>query len=549
MRDPSVQPCSPDRIGGEADGTPGASGENDLNYVRSIILAIGLAAILATFAFGQPAAPQPAAATAGSWIAGDFHQHSYFTDGSHVIPEVISNGFAYGLGWQANSEHGGSRPQDGNNHFWDDKAIYPVNPILGDFKTSTVDGVAHQSMWRWQSVRYYAFPLIQQLRAQYPGKLIASGLEWNMPGHEHCSTGIAAHDASGMAQFEWLFDASDSDVTGGAAQGWSGKNLTNDHAKAVQAAVWMHQYYKSKAWMVPAHPERAAAYKISDFRDLNNAAPSVAFGFEGMPGHQKEIPRGSYSPKAVGGGTYGGAGYYIARVGGLWDALLGEGRHWWTFVSSDFHDTFGDFWPGEYAKTWTLVKDLNRDGSYSLEQVVAGLRSGNSFSVHGDLIQGLNFQVRTPFATATMGDDLKVARGNNVNVVIRFRSPAANNHGDAVKVDHIDLIAGQITGRISPADPSYTKETNDTTKVIATFTAKDWATAADGWNQVVYQVKDLANNTYFRLRGTNLAPNTPNETDAMGNPLPDSMVTDPDGTAAAWRDLWFYSNPIFVYVQ
>jgi hypothetical protein len=57
---------------------------------------------------------------------------------------------------------------------------------------------------------------------------------------------------------------------------------------------------------------------------------------------------------------------------------------------------------------------------------------------------------------------------------------------------------------------------------------------------------------YFRLRGTNLAPNTPDETDAAGNPLPDYLVTANqgiDGAAEAWKDLWFYSNPIFVYVD
>jgi len=31
-----------------------------------------------------------------------------------------------------------------------------------------------------------------------------------------------------------------------------------------------------------------------------------------------------------------------AKVGGLWDSLLGEGRRFWAFVNSDFHSaTFG----------------------------------------------------------------------------------------------------------------------------------------------------------------------------------------------------------------
>jgi hypothetical protein len=67
---------------------------------------------------------------------------------------------------------------------------------------------------------------------------------------------------------------------------------------------------------------------------------------------------------------------------------------------------------------------------------------------------------------------------------------------------------------------------------------------------------------YFRLRGTNLPPNTPNETDEHGNPLSDTLAknityTDPktlntvslDTDVEAWADLWFYSNPIFIKVN
>jgi hypothetical protein len=40
-------------------------------------------------------------------------------------------------------------------------------------------------------------------------------------------------------------------------------------------------------------------------------------------------------------------------------------------------------------------------------------------------------------------------------IAIRFRSPAKNNNGDAVNADHIDLIAGGMTGPISPSDANY----------------------------------------------------------------------------------------------
>ena len=49
---------------------------------------------------------------------------------------------------------------------------------------------------------------------------------------------------------------------------------------------------------------------------------------------------------------------------------------------------------------------------------------------------------------------------------------------------------------------------------------------------------------YFRIRGTNLALNTPDELDGEGNPLPD--IAEENNGVKAFSDLWFYSNPVFV---
>ncbi len=74
----------------------------------------------------------------------------------------------------------------------------------------------------------------------------------------------------------------------------------------------------------------------------------VAFGFETQPGHGASDARGEYTVRrnsfgttrvdSVGGTTYGGTGVYGAQVGGVWDALLGEGRNFWFFASSDWHN-------------------------------------------------------------------------------------------------------------------------------------------------------------------------------------------------------------------
>ena len=46
---------------------------------------------------------------ASQWLSGDFHQHTYYTDGSTSFDFVMEKNNAFGLDWWANSEHGGSR--------------------------------------------------------------------------------------------------------------------------------------------------------------------------------------------------------------------------------------------------------------------------------------------------------------------------------------------------------------------------------------------------------------------------------------------------------
>jgi hypothetical protein len=575
--------------------------------MKNAVLGTVLSASLCLAAMG----PAGACEENGKWMSGDFHQHTLYTDGSTTFDFVMEKNNAFGLDWWANSEHGGSRNRDGEGHFWTDTAYYPTNPILGDKSGNP------QVMWRWQSLSDYVFPDILETRDLYPKKRVFSGLEWNVPGHEHCSTAIVADDASAISDFEYQFDKSDNDKSrtgevtsygtltkqnGRDALTQATKPIALDrHADAVAASTWMQDQYEAgkidNGWIIFAHIERAGVFKtgssdggynVEHFRDFNNAAPDVCFGFEGAPGHQVNEYRGlgntvtcvdGVCTSGDFGGTYGGVGYYTAQVGGLWDALLGEGRHWFNFANSDYHaryDNSGDdFYPGEYQKTWVYVKDTERNGKkfwsylkdkhddkYTLSEIADGLRSGNVFFAHGDLINYLEFEAKGNNREASMGGELK-AHGNikNLNLTIKFKSPKTNNCvADGVYitscaapvVDHIDLIAGDITGKIDPTDPNYTKNTNESTKVIATFTSKDWKKDRDGNMVINYKIKKLDKNTYYRLRGTNLAPNTADETDAAGNPLPDALVTIKNKIPAAeraWKDLWFYSNPLFVYVD
>ena len=496
-------------------------------------------------------------------MAGDFHQHSYFTDGSFPVDTVLVKGFEYGLGWAANSEHGGAGWRDGQGRPWSES---PDGPILGDQKTTEREIEENGAkvkkefpvMWRWQSLTDFAFGIIQQVRKEHPKHLAATGLEWNVPGHEHCSVGIAAEDAMPIGEFEYRFDRGDADSSGGPGGAWKGKTFNQDeHAKAVAGVEWMQRNHAKNGWIVFAHPERVSSYTVADFRDFNDAGPDVAVGFEGLPGHQGSARRGGYRERAVGEGTYGGAGWYIAKVGGVWDALLGEGRRWWAFVSSDFHSLRGDFWPGQYAKTWTWVADVNRDSEFALEDIPHGLRSGKTFAVHGDLIDSLDFRAVSKKQSAGMGETLTVRKGRKVTVRIRFRSPERNHNGDSPRVRLVQLIGGEVHPPAAKLlddgktpNPAYAAEENKTTRVLKLYTDSEIKLAADGWYELPpFAIPKFRKDMYFRIRGSNLTPNTKYETDAQGNPLPDLLIeteTELDNFEASWRDLWFYSNPIFV---
>jgi hypothetical protein len=435
-----------------------------------------------------------------SYLSGDFHQHTFYTDGSTAFDFVMEKNNEFGLDWWANSEHGGSRNRDGEGVSWLETAKYPENPILGDNPDAGY-------MYRWQSLRDFVYPDILRNRALYPEKRIFSGVEWNVPAHEHCSVGVVSEMMGPLAisAFEFNFDKSDPDTSREGEWTPFGvlQKQNKTHADAVAAAAWMQKQYDAglidDAWIIFAHIERAEAYQIEHFRDFNNAAPDICFGFEGAPGHQVNSARGfGRNPGQAYGGAFGGVGSFTAQVGGLWDALLGEGRHWFNYASSDYHThwTAGgdDFYPGEYQKTYVYTVDSDRDGEYSLQEIADGLRSGNTYFVHGDLIDYLEFTAAGKDGEVSMGDDLYIqdrGRHQELKLTIRFKSPAANNHGDTPVVDHIDLIAGKITGMIDPASPDYTKATNDSTKVIATFTAKDWKTDRNGYNVINYKIKDL----------------------------------------------------------
>ncbi|MBO7746276.1 S-layer homology domain-containing protein [Paenibacillus sp. MWE-103] len=524
------------------------------------LLSTGLAVPLPSAAAAEGGAD--AGAPQGQWLTGEFHAHTFESDDAQSsLESVLDHGLTTnGLDFLFLADHLRYSKRD------DTGADIPGGP------TPLSKGLLD-----------YQVPKTKELQAagKYAGKTIFSGFEWDIPSHEHGSVGILTgapgSDAALKAanRFEYLFtnrDASWFDPADVAQWEAGDDRAYATHADSLTAIDWLKRNYPDTSYMIVNHPSRGVGkYKISDFRDFNSAAPDIAFGFEGMLGNQMEPDRGGYNtaydpadPTAndnYKNRSYGGVDYMVAKVGGVWDALLGEGRRFWNFANSDYHfKTIGTnssgYWPGEYAKNYVWT-----DGR-SAQDILDGMRSGQSFSVFGDLIDALDFRIADGDANAGMGGNLQATEGDKLTLTIKFKSPGTNHYESPIDsgqsagvkpaVDHVDLIAGDVTGPAEKGTAAYDKDTNDSTRVVATFTSEDWTTDANGYNVITYELPRASKDQYFRLRGTNLGANVPGETQD-GNPLIDPKTTTEDPTTRFneindrnYKDLWFYSNPIFV---
>ncbi|MDB6044625.1 MAG: hypothetical protein JWM63_3176 [Gammaproteobacteria bacterium] len=587
------------------------------------------------------------------YVAGDMHNHNTCTDGSvsagYAIDRSVGKGAAdaggenFDLDWFTLGNHGGSGNRD--CRFSDTSAKLPGDTTTHwtDTLGMTIDGITitklegtqpatPTNMWRWQSVSQVEYPIVVNRTAQYH-KVLVEGLEWVVPGHEHTDVAViagqhprhGAGNADSMAQFEYRFDRGDTDAIGPVDVNnsplWTGKDNVNNsgtagHLKAVEGVKWLQANFPLQSYAIPTHSERQGpfnpagsnGYNVEHFRDFNNAGPTVAIGIE-SPGHFAQGTltggSGSYGANAVGGGTYGLQGIYTAKVGGLWDGLLGEGRNSFIFVSSDWHNrgaagardafTTSDFIPGEYTKLYVPNAD-----QFQAQSIIDGMRSGNSYSVNGDLIgPDLVFHAKGQHGDwKTMGETLEVRPGEKVTIEMAMTVPASNNSPykfnnplllqDGIRqalnqplVDHVDLIQGSITGVIQPGAPGYAVPNaagvagaaivyNPSTVIGQQVLAKDmkaWQ-QKDGSIRLTFSTTFIAGNTpaYLRARGTNVPVATPNVTDSAGNPLIDvknALVdcTDPACPAhldsvngvkkvtydvQAYSNLWFYANPIFM---
>jgi hypothetical protein len=177
---------------------------------------------------------------------------------------------------------------------------------------------------------------------------------------------------------------------------------------------------------------------------------------------------------------------------------------------------------------------------------------------------------------------------------------------------HVDLIRGLVTGFKTPGSADYSGEwprntnwlkadgttanlsvvpaaaKNTSAAIAKTWNSTTWTSISGDMKKMTYRIPAVTTSRYVRLRGSNLPASVPYETDANGNPLadvftnagttkmlsipcsdttgstqfdkcPDHMATASTGSpisgqkavsydVAAWADLSFYSNPIYVEV-
>ena len=534
---------------------------------RLLLIPTAAAILVAAVACGggdEPVGSNVPPLPSGRWIAGDLHTHttqSADADVSQTLDKVLGKAFTtFGLDWMAVSNH--------------------LRVSTRDEKGAKLDTSIPMSI----GVERYEIPRVQALQAAgtYADKLIFSGFEWDMPTHDHIGVGIfqgtdkLTASVKGMKEFEYLFTTRDPAMFDAAdVAAWKAKygetryNKTADDA--LKAISWLKDNYPDTSYAVINHPSRnKGSYTVDDFRRFNDIAPNIMFAIEGMVGNQMEPDRGgytaAYTPENAPLRAYGGVDYVVAKVGGVWDALLGEGRRVWNLTDSDTHfkivnGNSSGYFPGEYAKNYVFNA---AQGAPVMKDLLQGLRSGKMFSVYGDLINALDFNLASKDDRKEMGGELKVASGEKVVVTIRFKTPAKNNYEKPVDsgtaanvkpvVDHVDLIVGDVGPKAAQGSAAYSVATNASTKVVKRFTSADWKVDADGYFTISYETT-ASKNQYYRLRGTNLGTDVAGLTQG-GEPLADQRTGTTDNTQRFndindrnYRSLWFYSNPVFVTLR
>ncbi|MFE4421571.1 PHP domain-containing protein [Streptomyces sp. NPDC056817] len=475
------------------------------------------------------------------WLAGDHHIHTqYSSDGKYRVVDHVRQANAHGLDWMVITDHGSEQHAK--------IGVEKVNP----------DIVA--------------------ARGQISDTLVFQGLEWNIPAAEHGTVFVhpGSNEVAVLKEFENSFDGAVKKATA---------NTPANEALAIAGVNFLAEQVQRRkvkdALFLANHPARKGIDSPHEIRAWRDAQPTIAVGMEGAPGHQAaglRAPGGPGSGRGYYDGspgadsfsgyplesyrTWGGFDWMTATVGGLWDSLLAEGKPWWITANSDSHSVYadssvrgpgsdfnanghyedpvhggalnlgdGDFWPGQYSRTHVGA------ASFSYQAVMEGIRAGRVWVDHGGLISGLNAQLRSGGKAVTLGDVLHVRRGSQVDLVVEISLANGPNWAQFVpKLARVDVIQGDVTGRVSDKDAFITPDT----KVVKSFEVDK----STGSVRLTYSLGAVDKPVYVRLRGTDGNRTAVGLRGASVDPAGPAM--DVVGDADPWKDLWFYSNPMWV---
>lgn len=536
---------------------------------RSLMGALGVVAGAAALA---PLGAAPAAATTrfeahqrttNPWkpdrrqLSGDHHIHTqYSRDAVHTVDKQVNKGVEHGLDWLVITDHGGTAHQK-----------YAVDLITNEIKAA---------------------------RTRYGNTAVFQGLEWNVPGAEHATVILPPHvtTPSVLKQFELLFDG----LVLADSKKITHQNASDGEPYAVAGLKWLADQVKSGvvpiALMFANHPTRKGFDSPAELRNWRDAAPEIAMGWEGSPGHQAAGISKTESGPGSGRGyydqsfdekysyegyratatenpmrTYGGFDWATARVGGLWDSLLAEGKPWWITANSDSHanikdtlvggtltatgaldtnaynltgkyanpvekgvpsTTNGDFWPGFYQRT--IVSSISK----SYVTLMKAMQAGMILTTHGGIIDGADIRVTTTDDKqgVSTGGRTFVTKGGTVTTTITIDLAARANYNQVIPVlKKVDLISGPITGPAKDRTSMFAPQT----QVVKTFEVSE----KTGQAIFTYTYKNVGDAFYLRYRGSDGKKLAKNGVDP---------AMDIVGDSNPWNDLWFYTNPVFIDV-
>lgn len=492
------------------------------------------------------------------WLVGDHHVHSrYSNDAKYGVGQQAYRSAQFGLDWMVLTEHSNRGHANG--------------------------GAAAQNVE------------IQRARVENPRMLLFQGLEWYIPAAEHGTVFVTpgAREVQLLTDFETRYDGN----LLGRSQGAVGDPATpGNEAFAAAAIRWLGEQRRAgvvdDVLFLANHPSRLGIDSPHEVRTWRDADPEIAIGMEGAPGAQGDAEpdwvafrgtsgnqRGEYSnrPRADSWPgypieayrTHGGFDWTTAIVGGLWDAMLAEGRLWSITTNSDNHrtifDTFrdgdflpgqnfesagakppptdtgvpqpgSDFWPGQFSRTHVGVT------RYGYHDVMSGLRAGRVWVDHGQLIDAIDVRVhgRDRRRSATLGGRLAVRPGEPVTLEVTVTTASRPNlRGFLPELAHLDVIRGAVTGPAADRDEWRAPDTRVVDQVDVrgrrgTFTLR-------------WPLGRATDSFYVRLRGSDGRRHGPGLLGAAVDPA--GPLPHPDGDGDPWLDTWLYTNPVFVDVR